>query len=338
MLYFSNVGHTQQLFIYLFSIGSIMMPSRLYTHVSFNQKSSTWVVQRDQKFICSHTDQHEAAKMAAKAFGVSRKSLLLENANHGPAKHRRSVYKYVCFHARRRVWYAQTRQQWHGTFNTEIEAAQAIVNANLAQSVHELKRNKFCTTGIRMAVPPRKVIAKAKANAKAEDKAKAKAKAKKTTKAKAKAKSKVKAPLSKERFRDLWKVYRDYEGGSAKACVPGDLEDAARGTRGLPRRLTAIHILLKCPRLLLLPLRSSVLPLPLPRLARASVLLVFATTTTTTTTIKTTTTTTTTTSTIITPTTSTTTHSSLPLSLFRIPWPGHLCVRHRIAKHIWLTK
>jgi hypothetical protein len=238
------------LFNYFFSIGSIMLPSRLYTHVSFNQKSSTWVVQRNQKFICSHPDQHEAAKMAAAEFGVTRKSLLLENANQSPAKHRRSVYKHVCFHARRGVWYAQTRQRWLGTFDTEIAAAKAIVNANLANSVHELRRTKSCSTGIRMAVPPRKANAKAKAKAKANDKARAKTKVKKKrgrppTKAKAKAKSK--AVLSKKRFWDLWKVYRDCDGGSAKARVPGDLEDVARGIGGMPRRFTAIHILLKCP-------------------------------------------------------------------------------------------
>jgi hypothetical protein len=229
-----------------------MLPSRLYTHVTFNQRSSTWVVQRNQKFICSHPDQHAAAKMAAKEFGVTRKSLLLENANQSPAKYKRSVYKYVCFHARRRVWYAQTRQGWLGTFDTEIAAAKAIVNANLAKSVHELRRTKCCNTGIRMAVPPRKANAKAKAKAKAKDKARAKTKVKKKrcrlpTKAKAKAKSKMKAVLSKKRFWDLWKVYRDCAGGSAKARVPGDLEDVARGIGGMPRRFTAIHILLKCP-------------------------------------------------------------------------------------------
>jgi hypothetical protein len=223
-----------------------MLPSRLYTHVSFNQKSSTWVVQRNQKFICSHPDQHEAAKMAATEFGVTRKSLLLENANQSPAKHRRSVYKHVCFHARRRVWYAQTRQRWLGTFDTEIAAAKAIVNANLAKSVHELRRTKCCNAGIRMAVPPRKANPKAKAKAKAKSKAKAK-RGRPPTKAKAKAKSKVKAVLSKKRFWDLWKVYRDCDGGSAQARVPGDLEDVARGIGGMPRRFTAIHILLKCP-------------------------------------------------------------------------------------------
>jgi hypothetical protein len=229
------------------SIGPSMLPCRLYTHVSFNQKSSTWVVQRHQKFICSHPDQHQAAKMAAKEFGVTRKSLLLENANQSPAQHKRSAYKYVCYHARRRLWYAQTRQQWIGTFNSEIEAAQAIVNANLAKSVQELKINKSSRTGVRMAVPSRKAGPKAKAKVQATSTASGNAKTKKKIKSKATAKSKVSALLSKTRFGDLWKIYRDFEGGSAKARVPGDLEDGARGTGGMPRRLTAIHILMKCP-------------------------------------------------------------------------------------------
>jgi hypothetical protein len=230
----------------------IMQPCRLYAHVSWNPKSKTWVVQRHQKYVCSHVDQHEAAKRAAKEFGVTRESLLLKNAKQTPAKHRKSMYQYVVFHARRRVWYAQCREHYVGTFATELAAARAIVDAKLATSLQELKRNKTTSAKLStsLAVPPRRAIAKSRTRANA----------KKKTKAKAQVKSKTKDPLSKERFQDLWKVYRDQKGGTAKARIPGDLEDAIRGTGGMPQRFTAIHILLKCPaNHCLLPLLPGIL-------------------------------------------------------------------------------
>jgi hypothetical protein len=119
----------------------IMEPSRLYSHVTWGTRGR-WVVQREQKYICSHVDQHEAAKMAAKEFGVTLKSLLLKNATQSPAKHQKSTYQYVVFHARRRVWYAQCREHYLGTFATELAAARAVVHANLATSLQELKKKK----------------------------------------------------------------------------------------------------------------------------------------------------------------------------------------------------
>lgn len=229
-----------------------MQPCRLYSHVCFHSGSNTWVVQRKSKFVGSHKDQHEAAKIAAKEFGVSCKSLLLKNAKHAPAVHRKSVFQYVNFHARRRVWYAQCPGRFLGTFQTELEAAHAVIDAKLAKSLQELKRHRRTTNsgispGGRLAMPPQHATRSAKATAKGKPAAKEKGKAKNKSKAKAKPKTRVQLLLSKERFQDLWKIYRDYEGGTAKARIPGDLEDATRGIGGMPRRFTAIHILLKCP-------------------------------------------------------------------------------------------
>jgi hypothetical protein len=172
----------------------------------------------------SHKDQHEAAKLAAKEFGVSTDSLKL--ATKASASHAKSKYQYVNFHARRGCWFAQARGKWIGTYATEHLAALAVVKAGLAKSTEQLVKNKD-----KRGQPRAVASAKAKAHANA----------------------KVKyftGVLTKQVFSDMWQVYRDYKGSAAVPCFPGDLDDLIANS-SLPftqdaKKMLAFHMLLKC--------------------------------------------------------------------------------------------
>ena len=201
--------------------------TRIYKYVHHHKAKgggATWVVQRSGYPYLSHKDQHEAAKLAAKEFGVSTESLMLGSKS--SASHAKSQYQYVNFHARRGSWFAQARGTWIGTYATEHEAALAVVKAGLATSTQELLKRKD------QRGQPRAV-------ASAKTKAHANAKVKHFT-----------GVLTKQVFSDMWQVYRDYRGSSAVPCLPGDLDDLIANS-SLPftqdaKKMLAFHMLLKC--------------------------------------------------------------------------------------------
>ena len=87
-------------------------PKRLYKYVSWHKASKVWVVQRrgSGNSPGCHADQHEAAKIASKAYGLSLDELLLgpgadtdmANPEPGPRRYRR-----ISWHVHAQLWVAQ---------------------------------------------------------------------------------------------------------------------------------------------------------------------------------------------------------------------------------------
>ena len=84
-------------------------PQRLYKHLSWHKSSEVWVVQgRGGRSPGSHADQHEAAKIASEAFGMSVQELLLgpKAAKADPEPDPRR-YRRISWHTSSQRWVAQ---------------------------------------------------------------------------------------------------------------------------------------------------------------------------------------------------------------------------------------
>jgi len=183
----------------------VAKPARCYKFVSWHTRRNVWVVQRRGcPAGLSSKCQHEAAKMAAKAFGLQVADLELRKirakAINTQPKPKQSKYLHVHWHARRCRWYVHVGRRFLGSFATERHAVSAVVKAGHASSAKELRLHKPVR-----AWRPRLTTKSSPARG---------------------LKMMGSAFLSAERFRDLWFLYRQASGSKGRGVLPGDLADA----------------------------------------------------------------------------------------------------------------
>ena len=189
------------------------MRHRNYRFVSWHAKSNVWVVSRGGKYYgCAPHDQEDrAADIAAKAFNMShRDELRLDSDAKSKPQAKPSKFMFVHFAISRGKWYAQCRGKFLSQHDTEMEAARAVVAAGWASSLRQLRINTS-------SVASKLVLKNSKIKTKVE-----KAKVKKKSQIKTKAKG-----FSRERFRNIWLIYRDASGSKGVAALPGDVQDGS---------------------------------------------------------------------------------------------------------------
>ena len=187
-----------------------------WKHVTYHKLWGRWAGQHAGKTICSCDTPEEAAKLVAKYLGRTMESLRKVRAVK-PAKHKASKFRHVHFHARRGKWYAQTPGEFLGTFDSELAAANAVVEAGHAEDTDDLRLKK-CKE--RRGTPL--------ANAPVESEP-----ARKTS------------VLTRETFQAMWNIYSERSG----PAIPGDLEDLLGNDRmsftGKAKHFGAVYCLLK---------------------------------------------------------------------------------------------
>ena len=83
-----------------------------------------------------------AAKLASKAWGIPMSSLSIKRQTKKPKE---SKYALVYWHVARRVWYAQAKPAqggYLGRFESEAEAARALIRRGCAKTLSELRQRK----------------------------------------------------------------------------------------------------------------------------------------------------------------------------------------------------
>ena len=183
---------------------------RHYRCVSWHSSSKLWVVTIKGQYQGCVGDEDSAADIAAKSLGLRHRDKLRLDAKLEGAEPeaQTSRYRYVTFSLPRKMWFAQRRGEFLGQFNSDTEAAKAVIQAGWAATLQELRAS-------------RQQLPKAKATAKS----RAQGKPKVIKKAQVIKKAPAPGKLTRGRVRDLWLIYRDAAGGKGKAALPDDLQD-----------------------------------------------------------------------------------------------------------------
>ena len=143
------------------------------------------------------------AKLASKAWGIPMSSLSVKKLTKKPTKEpQESKYAFVYWHVARRVWCAQAKPAqggYLGRFESETEAARALIRRGCAKTLRELRQRKPAV--VEPPVEPAVAEPQVEPSAKDED------------------------FLTEERCGQLWAIYRAKSPEPDR--LPGDLEDAA---------------------------------------------------------------------------------------------------------------
>ena len=113
--------------------------TRRFRYVSWHSKNQSWQVQR--KGYASPGSAATAkgvAELASKAWGIPMSSLSVKKLTKKPKE---STYAFAYWHVARRVAYAQAKPAqggYLGRFETEAEAARALIRRGCAKSLGEL--------------------------------------------------------------------------------------------------------------------------------------------------------------------------------------------------------
>ena len=167
--------------------------TRRFRYVSWHSKNQSWQVQR--KGFASPGSANTAAgaaTLASNAWGIPMSSLLVKKLTKKPKE---SKYAFVYWHVARRVWYAQAKPAqggYLGRFESETEAAWALIRRGCAKTLSELRQRKPA-----VVEPPVEPSAKDKRQSDF---------------------------LTEETFGQLWAIYRAKSHEPDR--LPGDLEDA----------------------------------------------------------------------------------------------------------------
>ena len=119
--------------------------TRRFRYATWHSKSEAWYVQRKGYASPGSAATAEAvAKLASKAWGIPMSSLPVKKL--APTKKpKESKYAFVYWHVARRVWYAQAKPAqggYLGRFESETEAARALIRRGWATTFSELRQRK----------------------------------------------------------------------------------------------------------------------------------------------------------------------------------------------------
>ena len=113
-----------------------------FRYASWHSKNQSWQAQR--KGYASPGSAATAkgvAELASKAWGIPMSSLSVKKLTKKPKQPKESKYAFVYWPVARRVWCAQAKPAqggYLGRFESETEAARALIRRGCAKSLSEL--------------------------------------------------------------------------------------------------------------------------------------------------------------------------------------------------------
>jgi len=220
------------------------MEARRYRFVYFHKQYEEWVWHRKGHKACGHAStQAEAAKMAAKAYGVPVAQLLLRKPQRRQLRPPQRQYRYVTYHARSKTWVAQTKKLGTiGSSTCQDTAAKLVANAlevpldtlRLAKrtALRPLIKRPSASSATSTAPRPLKRPSSSSATSTALRPPSTALRLAKNTAPKPTSSSSSREAAVKDYFKVMWAVYRGEAKGAsvaAQAKLPGDLEHLLRG-------------------------------------------------------------------------------------------------------------